>query len=90
MISLPGYDGVMGQILIRNLDDAVLDALRRRASASGASLEEEARRTLAAAVGLSREQALSRLNKVRTRIGVLPGPAAVEDLRRDRARDAAA
>ena len=79
----------MGQILIRNLDDAVLQALRRRATDHGASLEEEARRTLAAAVGLSREQALGRLNKVRAAVGVLAGPSTIDDLRRDRARDEA-
>jgi plasmid stability protein len=37
----------MGQIVIRNLDDAVLVALRKRAAASGTSMEEQARRALA-------------------------------------------
>ncbi|HEY5105333.1 MAG TPA: hypothetical protein VII73_01030 [Caulobacteraceae bacterium] len=77
----------MGKILIRNLDDAVLDALRRRAADEGVSLEEETRRALASSVGLSREAALARLDEFRARIGVLPGPGSLEDLRRDRARD---
>jgi plasmid stability protein len=77
----------MGQILIRNLDDAVLDALRRRAAEHGASLEEEARRAIAASVGLVKADALARLDEVRTRIGRLDGPSLVEDLRRDRDRD---
>lgn len=77
----------MGQILIRNLDNAVLDALRRRAAEHGASLEEEARRALAASVGLSRQEALRRLDVVRARIGQIAGPSVVDDLRADRSRD---
>jgi plasmid stability protein len=77
----------MGQILIRNLDDSVLEALRRRAGARGRSVEEEARRALAASVGLTRDQALARLDEARKRIGRLDGPSSLDDLRRDRARD---
>jgi plasmid stability protein len=77
----------MGQILIRNLDDAVLDALRRRAASTGSSLEEEARRALAASVGLSRQEALARLDAVRSKIVVGSGPDSLEDLRADRRRD---
>lgn len=77
----------MGQILIRNLDDAVLDALRGRARERGSSVEEEARRALAAAVGVSREEALRRIDALHARIGRLPGESSLEILRRDRARD---
>jgi len=77
----------MGQILIRNLDNAVLDALSHRAAEAGSSLEEEARRALAASVGLSREAALARLDAVRGRIGAPAGPTSLDDLRADRARD---
>jgi len=77
----------MAQILIRNLDDAVIVALRQRAALSGTSLEEEARRALAAAAGLTREAALARLDAVRERIGRVDGPSSLEDLRRDRARE---
>lgn len=77
----------MGQILIRNLDDAVLTALRHRAAIDGVSLEEETRRALAASVGLTREAALIRADAFRARIGRLPGPSSVDDLRLDRARD---
>ncbi len=78
----------MAQIVIRNIDDAVVDALRRRAAACGISMEEQARRALASAVGLDREEAVRRLTEVRRRIGRLPGPSIVADLRRDRDRDA--
>ncbi len=77
----------MGQILIRNLDDAVLDALRGRARERGLSLEEEARRALAAAVGLTREEALRRIESIQAKIGRLPGETSLEILRRDRQRD---
>jgi antitoxin FitA len=77
----------MGKILIRNIDDAVLEALRRRANVCGTSTEEQARRALAQAVGLDREAALRRLDEVRRLIGRLPGPSTVDELRRDRRRD---
>jgi antitoxin FitA len=77
----------MAQIVIRNLDDAVLTALRRRAAASGISMEEQARRALARAVGLDRAAALGWLDEIRAVIGRIEGPGIVEDLRRDRRRD---
>ena len=55
----------MGQITIRNLDDAVLQALRRRAAAAGHSTEEEARRSLARAAGVERDSAKARLAATR-------------------------
>jgi antitoxin FitA len=40
----------MGQVIIRNLDDGVLDSLRAQAAAHGMSLEQELRDVLTAAV----------------------------------------
>ncbi len=77
----------MAQIVIRNIDDAVIEALRRRAAACGTSTEEQARRALIQSVGLDREEAVRRLDSVRRRIGRIGGPSVIEDLRRDRARD---
>ena len=77
----------MGKILVRNLDDAVVDALRRRAMACGISMEEQVRRALTSAVGLDRAEAVRRFAEFRHRIGQLPGPSTLEDLRRDRDRD---
>lgn len=78
---------IMGQILIRNIDDAVLDTLRKRAAERGLSLEETARRVLASAAGLGREEAVARLDAVRKRIGTAKGPSSLDDLRADRRRD---
>ena len=79
----------MGQIVIRNLDAAVIEALRRRAAACGISMEEQARRALTKAVGLDRDSAARRLAEIRHMIGRLEGPSTLDDLRRDRDRDEA-
>jgi plasmid stability protein len=78
----------VGQIVIRKIDAAVIEALRRRAAACGTSMEEQARRALTKAVGLDREAAARRLTEIRRKIGRLEGPSIVDDLRRDRGRDA--
>jgi plasmid stability protein len=77
----------MGQILVRNIDDGVLDALRGRAGQRGSSVEEEARRALAESVGLSREEAARRLDVVRAKISRLMTTPSLDDLRIDRRRD---
>ena len=83
------YQRRMGQIMIRNIDPAVIEALRRRAAACGTSMEEQARRALTKAVGLEREAAARRLAEIRRIIGRLEGPSSLDDLRRDRGRDEA-
>jgi plasmid stability protein len=77
----------MAQIVIRNLNAAVLTASRRRAGLSGTSMEEQARQALAKAVGLDREAALRRLDEIRRAIGRLEDESILDDLRRDRRRD---
>ena len=73
--------------MIRKIDAAVIEALRRRAAACGTSMEEQARRALTKAVGLDREAAARRLTEIRRKIGRLEGPSIVDDLHRDRGRD---
>jgi plasmid stability protein len=77
----------MAQILIRNIDGALINALRQRAALSGTSMGEQARRALAKAVELDREAALRRLDEIRGAIGRLEGDSIVDDIRRDRRRD---
>ena len=77
----------MARILIRNIDAAVISALRQRAALSGTSMEEQARRALAKAVGLDREAALRRLDEIRGAIGRLEGDPIVDEIRRGRRRD---
>ena len=83
------YQTPMGQIVIRNIDGAVIEALRRRAAACGTSMEEQARRALTKAVGLDRDSAARRLAEIRRVIGRLEGPSTLDELRRDRGRDQA-
>jgi plasmid stability protein len=77
----------MSQIVVRNLDPTVIEALRRRAAACGTSMEEQARRALTRAVGLDREAAAARFTEIRRLIGRLEGPSILDDLRHDRHRD---
>ena len=75
--------------MIRNIDAAVIEALRRRAARCRTSMEEQARPALTKAVGLDREAAAQRLAEIRGLIGRIGGPSALEDLGRDRDRDKA-
>ena len=47
----------MGQVLVRNLDDAVIERLKQKAQARGTSLEQVAREALAAAAQLDDRKA---------------------------------
>jgi len=49
----------MGQILVRNVDDAVLDRLKAKAKRQGRSLEEVAREALAGAARPNRDEMLA-------------------------------
>lgn len=77
----------MHEIVIRHVDAAVFEALRRLATAAGTSIEEQARLVLARVVDFEREVAVERFDAIRRRIGRLPGPSSLEYLRQDRDRD---
>jgi plasmid stability protein len=55
----------VGQVLIRNVDDEVLAALRRRAAARGVSLEAELRDVLVRSAGHPRGDLAAEFAKVR-------------------------
>jgi antitoxin FitA len=55
----------MGQILVRNLDDAVIEALEARASSRGRSLEAELRDLLTRAARYPRAEFVGELAAVR-------------------------
>jgi len=57
----------MGQLLVRNLDDAVIRALKARASARGISLEAELRDLLTRAAGHPRTELADELAAVRAK-----------------------
>lgn len=55
----------MAEVLVRDLEDDVVERLRGIAKASGISLEEMARRTLRDAARPSRPDLLSEINRIR-------------------------
>lgn len=62
----------MGQVLVRNLEDDVIERLKRRAAADGLSLEEGLRRLLREAAGPTKEEILADLDRCRALTP--PGP----------------
>ncbi|HZK88852.1 MAG TPA: hypothetical protein VFC56_01775 [Stellaceae bacterium] len=78
----------MGQVVIRNIDDNVLERLRQRAAAERKSLEQCLREVLAEAARPSRAELLAELERIRTDIAARdtggPYPTAEELIRQDR------
>ena len=76
----------MAQVLVRNLDEAVVERLKARAAAANRSLEAELRAILEEAAKPSKAEALAMLDAIRARTR-LPGPGeptAAEMIREDR------
>lgn len=55
----------MGQLLVRNLDDGVVDRLKRQAEARKISLEQHLREILSAAAGPSRKALVAAADRIR-------------------------
>jgi antitoxin FitA len=55
----------MGQVLVRNLADEVIETHRARAKARGVSLEQELREVLRRAAGPTREELLEEMARCR-------------------------
>jgi antitoxin FitA len=55
----------MGQLLIRNLDDSLIETLKRRAAAAGRSMEAEARDALARGTQLTGAEKVAMMQKIR-------------------------
>jgi plasmid stability protein len=75
----------MGNLTIRNLDDRVKTKIRMRAARNGRSMEEEARRLLAAAVRTSTTKEAGLGTAIRRRFASLGG-LSLEPLPRERVR----
>ena len=76
----------MAQVLVRNLDDDVVERLKGRAAAAGRSLEAELREIVTAAAKPSKAELFAQLDQIRARSRP-PGPGeptAVEMIREDR------
>ena len=77
----------MGQILIRQIDDDVLAALRERAAAEGKPLERLAREVLGEAARPDKATLLARAEALRARCKPLPADF-FDDLRDERDAEA--
>jgi len=73
----------MGQILVRNLDDAIIKRLKQDASREGISLEEKARRVLAEAAKNNKQQLMEELKRIRAMSPPITEPPFSQDLIRE-------
>lgn len=71
----------MGSVVIRNLDDAIIDTFKTKAELNGRSLEAELREALARQAPLTPDQKRALIEKVR--IVLPPGAPDLTDLIRE-------
>jgi len=57
----------MGQVLVRNLDEHVIESLKTKAALKGRSLEQELRDVLTAAAPLTAEEKIALFRKIRAK-----------------------
>ena len=74
----------MGQVIVRNLDDAVIAAHKERAKTRGVSLEQQLRDVLAEAARPSREDIIADLRRIRAMTPKRPQIDSTELIREDR------
>jgi plasmid stability protein len=63
----------MGDILVRNVDDAAIAQLKKKAKAAGKSVNEIAREALVAAAKPSKEEIWAEADRIRAKIGKVTG-----------------
>ncbi|MEX2121896.1 MAG: hypothetical protein WD847_20115 [Pirellulales bacterium] len=76
----------MAQILVRGLEDEIVDRLKDRAASRGRSLESEARSILESAAGFTAKQARRIVDDWQRRLAGRKFSDSVELLREDRSR----
>jgi antitoxin FitA len=76
----------VGQILVRNLDDRVIERLKERARRENASLEHTLRKILTEAAKPSRAQIIAEVDLLRKEIGSIRGDS-TDLIREDRDND---
>jgi len=74
----------MAQVIIRDLDDAVVERLKRRAADHGVSVEQELRAIITAAVRPTKEEMIAQMRRIRARTRPGKFPSAEEMIREDR------
>jgi plasmid stability protein len=76
----------MGQLLVRNLDDGVIERLKRQAEARQVSLEQLLREILATAAGPSRKDILAEMDRIRAMTPKRLATSSTDLIREDRDR----
>jgi plasmid stability protein len=76
----------MGQLLVRNLDDGVVERLKRQAEARKVSLEQLLREILSSAAGPSREDMLAEMDRIRAMTPKKLRTSSTDLIREDRDR----
>ena len=74
----------MGQVIVRNLDDAVIATLKTRAKQHGHSLERELREVLTRAARLTAAEKLALVDRIRSATRPGTHPLAEDLIREDR------
>ena len=74
----------MGQIIVRNLDDRVIEAHKRRAASKGHSLEQELHEVLTRASREGREEKVARADRIAAKTLDPDHPLAEDLIREDR------
>ena len=74
----------MGQVIVRNLDDQVIEAHKRRAASKGISLEQELRDVLTMTSRVSRAERLARADRIAAKTRNPDHPLAEDLIREDR------
>lgn len=74
----------MGQMLVRKLDDEIIERIEKRARLEGTSAEQVARGVLTQAFRPGREELIRRMDAIRATSKPTSGQAVVDELRRDR------
>jgi antitoxin FitA len=78
----------VAQVLVRNLDEQVVDSLKTKASLHGRSLEQELREILTQAAEWTREEKVAFADTIRARTLKPRTTDAAEEIRRMREEDA--
>jgi len=73
----------MPDLLVRKIDANDYERLRRRAKAEGKSMAQTARDLLAAQLKPTKEEIWAEIDRIRERIGPVPGDS-TKDIREDR------
>lgn len=76
----------MGQLLVRNLDDGVIERLKRQAESRRISLEQLLREVLADAAGPSRAEMLAEMDRIRAMTPRKLTTSSTDLIRKDRDR----